>query len=114
MLTDPALDAILAFCAGDPIERVFLEDVARRGFARLLLGTRTVNTPSVSEASIFSASTSLGNLTRYSNSPIRRVRLRRRPTFSRSLTSPVTVNSFPITSMSISSRFTPGNSISTT
>ena len=34
MLTDPALDAILAFCADDPIERVFLEDVARRGFAR--------------------------------------------------------------------------------
>jgi ribosomal protein S18 acetylase RimI-like enzyme len=34
MLTDPALDAILSFCAGDPIERVFLEDVARRGFAR--------------------------------------------------------------------------------
>jgi ribosomal protein S18 acetylase RimI-like enzyme len=34
MLTDPALDEILAFCAGDPIERVFLEDVARRGFGR--------------------------------------------------------------------------------
>ncbi len=34
MLTDPTLDRILAFCAGDPIERVFLEDVARRGFAR--------------------------------------------------------------------------------
>ncbi len=34
MLTDPSLDRILAFCAGDPIERVFLEDVARRGFAR--------------------------------------------------------------------------------
>jgi ribosomal protein S18 acetylase RimI-like enzyme len=34
MLTDPAPDAILAFCAEDPIERVFLEDVARRGFAR--------------------------------------------------------------------------------
>jgi uncharacterized protein len=34
MLTDPALDQMLAFCAGDPIERVFLEDVARRGFAR--------------------------------------------------------------------------------
>ena len=34
MLTDPALDAILAYCAGDPIERVFLEDVARRGIAR--------------------------------------------------------------------------------
>ena len=34
VLTDPALDSILAFCAADPIERVFLEDVARRGFAR--------------------------------------------------------------------------------
>jgi GNAT superfamily N-acetyltransferase len=34
MLTDPTLDKILAFCAEDPIERVFLEDVARRGFAR--------------------------------------------------------------------------------
>ena len=34
MLTDPALDAILGYCAGDPIERVFLEDVARRGIAR--------------------------------------------------------------------------------
>ena len=34
MLIDPALDAILAYCAGDPIERVFLEDVARRGLAR--------------------------------------------------------------------------------
>jgi uncharacterized protein len=34
VLTDPALDSILTFCAEDPIERVFLEDVARRGFAR--------------------------------------------------------------------------------
>lgn len=34
MLTDPPLDAILAFCAEDPIERVFLEDVARRGSSR--------------------------------------------------------------------------------
>ena len=34
MLTEPALDQILSFCAEDPIERVFLEDVARRGFAR--------------------------------------------------------------------------------
>jgi ribosomal protein S18 acetylase RimI-like enzyme len=34
MLTDPTADKILAFCAEDPIERVFLEDVARRGFAR--------------------------------------------------------------------------------
>jgi uncharacterized protein len=34
MLTDPTLDQILAFCAGDPIERVFLEDAARRGHNR--------------------------------------------------------------------------------
>ena len=34
MLVDPALEQILAFCTKDPIERVFLEDVARRGFAR--------------------------------------------------------------------------------
>jgi hypothetical protein len=31
---DPALDAILDFCAKDPVERVFLEDVARRGLGR--------------------------------------------------------------------------------
>jgi ribosomal protein S18 acetylase RimI-like enzyme len=34
MLTDPTADKILAFCAEAPIERVFLEDVARRGLAR--------------------------------------------------------------------------------
>jgi uncharacterized protein len=34
MLIDPPLDAILAFCSEDPIERVFLEDVARRGLSR--------------------------------------------------------------------------------
>jgi RimJ/RimL family protein N-acetyltransferase len=34
VLTDPSLEAILAFCALDPIERVFLEDVARRGIPR--------------------------------------------------------------------------------
>jgi uncharacterized protein len=34
VLTDPTPDKILAFCAEDPIERVFLEDVARRGLAR--------------------------------------------------------------------------------
>ena len=33
-LIDPRLDQILAFCAEDPIERVFLEDVARRGLGR--------------------------------------------------------------------------------
>lgn len=30
----PALDQILAFCAEDPVERVFLEDVARRGLGK--------------------------------------------------------------------------------
>ena len=30
----PELDQILAFCAEDPVERVFLEDVARRGLGR--------------------------------------------------------------------------------
>jgi ribosomal protein S18 acetylase RimI-like enzyme len=34
MLTTPTLDQVLEFCARDPVERVFLEDVARRGFAR--------------------------------------------------------------------------------
>jgi uncharacterized protein len=31
---DPALDQILEFCARDPVERVFLEDVARRRLGR--------------------------------------------------------------------------------
>jgi RimJ/RimL family protein N-acetyltransferase len=31
---DPRLDQILAFCAEDPVERVFLEDVARRRLGR--------------------------------------------------------------------------------
>ena len=30
----PRLSQVLAFCAEDPIERVFLEDVARRGLGR--------------------------------------------------------------------------------
>jgi ribosomal protein S18 acetylase RimI-like enzyme len=34
VLTEPTVEQILAYCAVDPIERVFLEDVARRGFAR--------------------------------------------------------------------------------
>jgi ribosomal protein S18 acetylase RimI-like enzyme len=32
----PPLDAVLAFCAQDPVERVFLEDVARRGLGRFV------------------------------------------------------------------------------
>jgi RimJ/RimL family protein N-acetyltransferase len=30
----PSLDEVLAFCAEEPIERVFLEDIARRGLGR--------------------------------------------------------------------------------
>jgi hypothetical protein len=33
-LKEPRLDEILDFCAQDPVERVFLEDVARRGLGR--------------------------------------------------------------------------------
>ena len=33
-MKEPELDEILAFCAEDPVERVFLEDVARRGLGR--------------------------------------------------------------------------------
>jgi uncharacterized protein len=34
VVTSPTLDQVLAFCAEDPVERVILEDVARRGFGR--------------------------------------------------------------------------------
>ena len=34
VLIDPTLDQMLAYCAADPIERVFLEDAARRGYPR--------------------------------------------------------------------------------
>ena len=33
-LVEPERAQILAYCAGDPVERVFLEDVARRGLGR--------------------------------------------------------------------------------
>jgi RimJ/RimL family protein N-acetyltransferase len=33
-LVEPQLEQILAFCEEDPVERVFLEDVARRGLGR--------------------------------------------------------------------------------
>ena len=39
----PSLEQVLAFCAEDPVERVFLEDVARRGmgrFAAVVAGSR--------------------------------------------------------------------------
>jgi uncharacterized protein len=37
----PTLDQVLAFCAEEPVERVFLEDIARRGLGRFsaLLGS---------------------------------------------------------------------------
>jgi uncharacterized protein len=34
VLREPELDEILAFCSEDPVERVFLEDIARRGLGR--------------------------------------------------------------------------------
>jgi ribosomal protein S18 acetylase RimI-like enzyme len=34
-LVEPTLDQVLAFCAQDPIERVYLEETARRGLGRL-------------------------------------------------------------------------------
>jgi GNAT superfamily N-acetyltransferase len=34
VLVEPRLDQILSFCAAEPVERVFLEDVARRGLGR--------------------------------------------------------------------------------
>ena len=36
MVERPALAWVLAFCAEDPVERVFLEDVARRGLGRFV------------------------------------------------------------------------------
>src|ERR671932_2581173 len=33
-LREPELGEILAFCADDPVERVFLEDIARRGLGQ--------------------------------------------------------------------------------
>ncbi len=35
-VTEPRYEQVLEFCARDPIERVFLEDVARRGYGRFL------------------------------------------------------------------------------
>src|SRR3954470_20646788 len=36
VLTEPSLDEVLEFCGRAPVERVFLEDVARRGLGRFL------------------------------------------------------------------------------
>jgi ribosomal protein S18 acetylase RimI-like enzyme len=35
-LVEPSTEQVLAFCAEDPVERVFLEDVARRGLGRFV------------------------------------------------------------------------------
>lgn len=35
-LTEPSLEQALEFCAAEPVERVFLDESARRGFGRLL------------------------------------------------------------------------------
>ncbi|MFO7572137.1 MAG: GNAT family N-acetyltransferase [Gaiellaceae bacterium] len=35
-VVEPRRDAVLRFCAQDPVERVFLEDVARRGLGRFV------------------------------------------------------------------------------
>ncbi len=35
-LIEPTVEQVLEFCARDPVERVFLEDVARRGFGRFV------------------------------------------------------------------------------
>ncbi len=36
VLAVPRIEQVLAFCADDPVERVFLEDVARRGLGRFV------------------------------------------------------------------------------
>ena len=36
IVEDPPLSAVLEFCAEDPVERVFLEDIARRGVGRFV------------------------------------------------------------------------------
>jgi RimJ/RimL family protein N-acetyltransferase len=35
-LVEPSLEQVLEFCAEEPVERVFLDEAARRGFGRLL------------------------------------------------------------------------------
>jgi ribosomal protein S18 acetylase RimI-like enzyme len=36
LVEHPGLERVLAFCAEDPVERVFLEDIARRGLGRFV------------------------------------------------------------------------------
>ena len=35
-VVEPTTEQVLAFCAREPVERVFLEDVARRGLGRFV------------------------------------------------------------------------------
>src|SRR5688572_28767325 len=35
-LTEPSLEQVLDFCAAEPVERVFLDEAARRGLGRML------------------------------------------------------------------------------
>jgi ribosomal protein S18 acetylase RimI-like enzyme len=35
-ITEPSLEQMLEFCAAEPVERVFLDEAARRGFGRML------------------------------------------------------------------------------
>jgi uncharacterized protein len=41
VLAVPRIEQVLAFCAEEPVERVFLEDVARRGLGRFVAVERT-------------------------------------------------------------------------
>ena len=41
---EPSRDQVLEFCARDPVERVFLEDVARRGLGRFVAVAREDDT----------------------------------------------------------------------
>ena len=50
VLIEPTVEQILAYCAEDPIERVFLEDVARRGFAASARGGAGVSRRSATSA----------------------------------------------------------------
>jgi ribosomal protein S18 acetylase RimI-like enzyme len=43
LVTTPSLEQVLAFCAEEPVERVFLEDVARRGLGRFAALEETGN-----------------------------------------------------------------------
>ena len=43
-VVEPALDQVLEFCSRDPVERVFLEDGARRGLGRFVAVARPAGT----------------------------------------------------------------------